>query len=133
MLSEAMRTTTVETPEPVFAIEPITNYVVISVSIGAGNYEIALSGNGIRASVSGTSPDVYLPESDVIPQVLVPSSMTRQCPALGLVRYFHLDLWGHRFENIAWSCASDSVLGGPRTRLNQRIAFDTNRVTITEM
>lgn len=133
MLSEAIHTTSVETPEPVFAIEPITNYVVISVSIGAGNYEIALSGNGIRVSVSGASPDVYVPESDVIPQVLVPSKMVRHCPKMGLVRYYHLDLWGHRFENIAWSYASDTVLGEPRARLNQRIAFDTNRVRITEM
>lgn len=133
MLSETIQDIGTESSEPVLDIAPVECYIVISVSIDESTYEVALSGSGIKLSMSGMSPDIYMPLSDVVPQMLVPSDTTRQCPKLGLIRYYHLELWGTQFKDIAWTCIPEAALGHPLAQLNNLVAFDSSRVIVAEM
>lgn len=112
------------------SIQPLAQYVIVSVVIDGHNYEIALSGKAISVTETGISSELYLPVSDVVPQMLVASPNVRQCPSKGEVRYFNLELWGHIFEDIAWTCSPDVSLGKYAAKLNDHFAFDTERVHV---
>tara|TARA_Y100001949_G_C15964568_1_gene320910 strand:- start:622 stop:1026 length:405 start_codon:yes stop_codon:yes gene_type:complete len=125
--------TPTSTVDRAISIEPQSSYVVVSVEIDGGNYEIALSGNALSVAESGMPDELYLPAGDVVPQMLVASSTVRQCPNKGEVRYFNLELWGHIFEDIAWMAHPDAALGQNIAQLRDRIAFDTSRVNVITM
>lgn len=52
---------------------------------------------------TGLLPRWYLPEEDVAPGLLVPSSTRTTCPFKGEARYWHLQVDGRRVEDAAWS------------------------------
>lgn len=52
---------------------------------------------------TGMLPRWYLPESDVVPGVLLPSDTRTTCPFKGEAVYWHLEVDGHQVEDAAWS------------------------------
>jgi len=61
---------------------------------------------------TGMLPRWYLPESDVVPGVLLPSATRTTCPYKGEASYWDLEVDGHRVEDAAWSYP-DLVPGCP--------------------
>jgi uncharacterized protein (DUF427 family) len=52
---------------------------------------------------TGLLPRWYLPLADVAPGLLRPSPTRTTCPFKGEAAYWHLDVDGHRVQDVAWS------------------------------
>ncbi len=86
-LSEAIRVS--------FSKQPVCVYL--------GDVAIAESDTAIVLHEPGYPDRYYFPRLDVKMDLLKPSDKTSVCPHKGPAEYFHVEVKGRRYENLAWS------------------------------
>ncbi len=133
MLSDPVRVHRPDAPDHFMDISPLDGFVAVSVVINGSQHEVALSGRALQVIEVGYDPVLYVPQEDIVPQLLSTSLTTTQCPLKGQTRYFHLDVWGARFSDIAWSYTNVLDFDDNLKLLTDRVAFDNQHVVITSL
>lgn len=88
---------------------------------------IADTRRALRVVETSHPPVYYLPPEDVLPDVLVPSSLTTYCEFKGMASYWSLHLGSAMSENAAWYYPQPTA---HYMALKDHIAFYPSRVDV---
>lgn len=98
------------------------------VHVTADGRELGKTERAMALFETGLPVRFYIPEVDVRQGLLEPSSTEARCPYKGKSVYYHADVDGQRWEDVAWSYPSPEPGFG---RLKDRVCFHQEHVTVT--
>ena len=89
--------------DPMLRVDALHSTRRLRVDIGGAT--IAESSRPVLLFETGLVTRYYLPPADVREDLLQPSPTYTLCPYKGRARYYHLELGGVRYEDVAWQYA----------------------------
>lgn len=97
-----------EEDEPVY-VHPRDPYTRVDILASSRHIQVIVDGVVVADShqprilfETGLPPRFYLPLTDIRLDLLTPSRTQSKCPYKGTAGYWHLDVNGHRYDDLVW-------------------------------